>query len=397
MFFSKFPNGVARSRLVRLKNQFVMFHFETFNCSEIRQHGEIERQTPSRWLRLIRNLFMNIEHPDELLEYLRQIGRLPESESVRVERLDGGVSNRTMIVRRENEPDWVIKQALSKLRVEVDWFCDPARILREAAGLRTLEQLLPPGRVPELIFVDETYHLLGMTAVPEPHKNWKQILLTGEIDDRAIGQSAGILATIHTFSARQASRFEHEFEDRSFFEALRLEPYFGFAAEQVPEARLFLEDLMQETLSRRQTLVHGDYSPKNILIHRNELILLDHEVIHWGDPSFDCGFFLAHLLSKSQHLIDQREWFLAAAASWLQCYLLAVRNEPWADRLESRIVRQTLGCLLARVRGRSQLEYLTLEKRDHQATAVVELMRDSCDSFSTLCYRFLDRVSHASD
>lgn len=340
---------------------------------------------------------MDIEQPDELLQYLRKTGHLAETESVRIEPLAGGVSNRTMLVRRESGPDWVVKQALPKLRVEVDWFCDPVRIHREAAGLRTLHELLPPGRVPEFVFEDETHHLLGMTAVPEPHENWKQILLTGIIDDRSIGQSAGILASIHVCSARHTSRFRHGFDDRSFFEALRLEPYYGFAAEQVPEARSFLDQLLQETRGRHLTLVHGDYSPKNMLIHSGELVLLDHEVIHWGDPSFDGGFFLAHLLSKAHHLIDRRERFLAAAQLWVKSYLLAVRHEPWSAGIESRIVRQTLGCLLARVRGRSQLEYLSPAERDRQAAAVLSLLREPCDTFSALCHRYRDLISHAAD
>jgi hypothetical protein len=340
---------------------------------------------------------MDIEQPGELLHSLRDAGHLAESESVRIEPLAGGVSNRTMLVRRESGPDWVVKQALPKLRVEVDWFCDPVRIHREAAGLRTLQELLPSGRVPEFVFEDETHHLLGMTAVPEPHENWKQILLTGIIDDRSIGQSAGILASIHTLAGRRATHFQHVFDDRSFFEALRLEPYYGFTAGQVPEARSFLEELLEETRGWRLTLVHGDYSPKNMLNHSGELVLLDHEVIHWGDPSFDGGFFLAHLLSKAHHLIDHRVRFLTAAQLWLMLYLLAVSQEPWAEGLESRIIRQTLGCLLARVRGRSQLEYLSQAERDLQAGAVVALMREPCETFASLCLRFLELITDAAN
>lgn len=331
---------------------------------------------------------MDIEEPGELLEYLHQRGYLAATETVEIECLAGGVSNRTMLVRQERAPDWVVKQALPKLRVPVDWFCDPVRIHREAAGLRTLQRILPAGQVPEFVFEDEQFHLFGMTAVPEPHDNWKTLLLAGSIDENLIQQSAGMLASIHTHAGQDATELRREFEDRSFFEALRLEPYYGFSAEQVPAAKPFLSRLLADNRSRRQTLVHGDYSPKNILVHRDRLILLDHEVIHWGDPSFDCGFFLAHLLSKAHHVSEQRELFLSAANLWLDTYLTQTAQQPWSDELEIRIVHQTLGCLLARVRGRSQLEYLSEEERTRQAGAVVELMRDSCDTFDTLRQQF---------
>jgi len=335
---------------------------------------------------------MDIEQPHELLEYLRQRGHLAANEPAEAERLAGGVSNRTMLVRRERQPDWVVKQALPKLRVEVDWFCDPARIHREAAGLRTLQRILPSGQVPEFLFEDEDFHLFGMTAVPEPHDNWKTRLLAGQIDEKLMEQSAGMLAAIHTHCGQDATALRRAFEDRSFFEALRLEPYYGFSSQQVPAANTFLNRLLAETRSRQQTLVHGDYSPKNILVHRDTLILLDHEVIHWGDPSFDCGFFLAHLLSKAHHVSERRERFLSAANLWLDGYLTQSAPQPWADDLEARIVRQTLGCLLARVRGRSQLEYLSEEERTRQAAAVLELMRTSCNTFDTLCERFSELI-----
>ncbi len=336
---------------------------------------------------------MDIEQPHELLEYLRQHGHTTPTESVEVECLAGGVSNRTVLVRHENKPDWVVKQALPKLRVEVDWFCDPVRIHREAAGLRALQRILPSEQIPEFVFEDEEFHLFGMTAVPEPHDNWKTLLLAGKIDEKLIEQSAEMLAAIHAHTGLEATELSREFGDRSFFEALRLEPYYGFSSEQVSEAKPFLSRLLEETRLGQQTLVHGDYSPKNILVHGDKLILLDYEVIHWGDPSFDCGFFLTHLLSKAHHVNEQRGPFLSAAKLWLDGYLTKTRHQPWADGLETRIVRQTLGCLLARVRGRSQLEYLSEDERTRQACAVVELMRDSCDTFGTLCQRFTKLIS----
>ena len=64
---------------------------------------------------------MNIEDPDQLLQYLRQNDRINLSERPHFTPLTGGVSNRTVWVQFDHGRDWVMKQALAKLRVQVDW------------------------------------------------------------------------------------------------------------------------------------------------------------------------------------------------------------------------------------------------------------------------------------
>ena len=108
---------------------------------------------------------INIEEAESLLPYLRERGLVGRDERPRFCVLAGGVSNRTVLVQRESGEAWVLKQALGKLRVEVEWFSAPERIHREAAGLRWLGKLLP-GRVPSFIFEDHVQHILGMSACP---------------------------------------------------------------------------------------------------------------------------------------------------------------------------------------------------------------------------------------
>src|SRR5689334_7158814 len=114
---------------------------------------------------------LDIEQPGQLLAYLRATNRIARDETPQMKTLAGGVSNRTVLVKRASGEAWVLKQALAKLRVRVDWFSDPARIHREALGLRWLEKLAPPGTITPLVFEDEQHHLLAMEAVPEPHEN----------------------------------------------------------------------------------------------------------------------------------------------------------------------------------------------------------------------------------
>lgn len=343
---------------------------------------------------------LDIEQPDALVEYLRQSGRIGRDEPTpRVTVLAGGVSNRTVLVERGAGEAWVLKQALAKLRVKVDWFSDPARIAREAQGLRHLAALAPAGAITPLVFEDPRHHLLAMRAVPPPHDNWKTLLLAGLVRAEHVRRFAELLGTVHRESWRRREELQipQRFADRSFFESLRIEPYYQYSAAQVPDARPFLEALIDETRARRLALVHGDYSPKNILVYAGQLVLLDHEVIHWGDPAFDVGFSMAHLLSKGHHLLSHRRAFRDAASDYWTGYLGALGDVPWSASpqladLDQRAGRHTLACLLARVAGRSTLEYLDDAERRRQRDVVVAMMCEPARPTVASILAFLERL-----
>jgi 5-methylthioribose kinase len=342
-------------------------------------------------LRFYKANALDIEQPDQLLHYLHRTQRIPAPETPTFTTLAGGVSNRTVLVTRPTGESWVLKQALPKLRVKVDWFSDPRRIEREAMGMRRLSEIVP-GQVPRLIFLDPAEHLLAMQAVPQPHENWKAMLMAGKIDEDHVSQFAQLLGRIHRGGWENRDTFASEFDDRSFFESLRIEPYYLYSAQQSPAAAEFLHELVADTRATRYTLVHGDYSPKNILVHNKRLILLDHEVIHFGDGAFDLGFSLAHLLSKAHHLRGNRDQFAAAAMQYWTIYLSTIGDPPWRAQLEPRAVRHTLACLLARCVGRSPLEYLSEAARQTQCDVVVQMMQERCDNMYVLMNDFVDRV-----
>lgn len=332
---------------------------------------------------------LDIEQPDDLIAYLRRAGHIATDETPRIKVLQGGVSNRTVLVERSSGESWVLKQALEKLRVAVDWFSSPERIHREASGLRWLGKIAPPNTLPRFIFEDRDTHILAMEAIPQPHENWKQMLLAGRLNFDHIVQFGSLLGVIHRQAYQRSREIAPHFEDRSFFESLRLEPYYLYTATQVAEAADFLNALVDETRNTLLTLVHGDYSPKNILIYQNHLILLDHEVIHWGDPAFDVGFSMTHLLSKAHHLREKRADFQQAALHYWQTYFAEIKSLDWANSLESRAVRHTLACLLARVAGRSPLEYLDSDKRNRQREAILPIMADPPSHIAELIEHFV--------
>jgi 5-methylthioribose kinase len=336
----------------------------------------------------------DIENFDALRNYLIARGCVKLGETVAFTNLRGGVSNRTVKVAWTDRRGWVLKQALAKLRVNVDWFSNPERIAVEAKALRCLNQMAPPGTTPAFIFEDMPHYLMAMEAIPEEHENWKTVLLSGRINSDHFEQFGLLLGAIHRRSSESIAEVRRLFADTTYFQNLRLEPYYLYAAQTTPEAAVFLNALAQETLQHKDCLVHGDFSPKNTLIYKNKLILLDYEVVHVGDPAFDVGFALTHFLSKAHHLPTERARMASAAKLFWEAYREEIIQLDWANehQLEPRVVSHTLGCLLARVSGKSPLEYLTPAERIRQRDAVVALMKKNSSRVSELIDEFIRRI-----
>ncbi len=227
-----------------------------------------------------------------------------------------------------------------------------------------------------------------MQAVPDPHANWKELLLAGQVKYHHVEQFGHLLGIIHRRSSERSPELAPLFDDTQFFESLRLEPYYQYTARQVPEAAAFYSDLIEATRSTRVSLVHGDYSPKNVLVHQDRLVLIDHEVIHFGDPAFDLGFSMTHLLSKARYRMDDRELFCNAVNHYWNAYQLALGEPGWRAALEERAVQHTLACLLARVRGRSPLEYLDPTMASRQERDTLHLMTQLPRSVDELVARW---------
>jgi 5-methylthioribose kinase len=339
---------------------------------------------------------LDIENFDALQNYLSLRGHLRPGEAVSFDVLPGGVSNRTVRATWSDGRSWVLKQALPKLRVNIDWFSSPERITVEAKALRWLNRIAPPGTTPAFVLEDATNHLMAMQAIPEDSENWKSILLRGEVVSEQFEQFGSLLGTIHRESSVSASEVSKAFADTTYFENLRLEPYYLFTAQSTPPAAGFLKTLARETLLHKVSLVHGDFSPKNTLLYQGKLILLDYEVVHWGDPAFDVGFALTHFLSKAHHLPQARARLAESAMLFWEVYSQEVATLDWASDLEPRAVRHALGCLLARVAGKSPLEYLTRPEQARQKEVSLLLMENSPTEVNELVSRFIEQIeSHA--
>jgi aminoglycoside phosphotransferase (APT) family kinase protein len=335
---------------------------------------------------------LDIEDASQFRAYLDEHG-IPSGSGVRLSVLRGGVSSRTVLVERPDGIPWVFKQTLSSLRVPVEWRSSPERAWREADGARALATLLPPGVVPRITFEDRPRYIFAMTAVSASASNWKALLLNGEIDPAHFRMCGDLLGTVHRESARRRNTLRAQFGDLTFFESLRLEPYYEYTARIVHDAAAFLTVLAADARTHKLSLVHGDFSPKNILIDGTHMVLLDHEVIHFGDPAFDVGFLLAHFLSKAHHVALHRGELLHGVLAFFGSYSEAILSSEWATAVEPRAVRHALGCLLARAAGRSKLEYLNESERSRQIEACVGLVQKPPDTIGELASQFIQEIA----
>ena len=294
----------------------------------------------------------------QVIQALARLGLLRGGDPPRFTRLAGGVSSDIWRVDLARGPVCV-KRALPKLRVEQDWFAPVERNVYEAAWMRRAAAVAPEA-VPPLLGQDETAGVLVMAYLdPADHRLWKADLRDGHADPdvaRAVGNR---LVRIHAATANDAAVIAAFATDRIFYD-IRLEPYLTASARAHPDRADALNALVEATACTKRALVHGDVSPKNILIGPRGPIFLDAECAWYGDPAFDLAFCLNHLLLKCL-------WTPRAAREFLDCfdvlakaYLAGVGWEPHGV-LEARTARLLPGLFLARVDGKSPVEYLRAE------------------------------------
>lgn len=304
--------------------------------------------------------------------YLRGQGLIEQNEAVSIRELPGGVSNVVLYVERPEADDFVLKQAREQLRVADPWFCSVERIWREVAVLEVCEQLLPgrshgvvPATTPRVLFTDRARYLYAMTAVPA-HVTWKQQLLDGETDVAKAIACGQLLGRLHA-GTWGGQELPEELSDRQFFDDLRIDPYYRHVASAHPDLKPAIDGLIDSVFAHQLCLVHGDFSPKNLLVHDGGLVLVDFEVGHFGDPAFDLGFFLTHLFLKAFHAVPRQEAYLALVENFWQTYSdelhRRVPDEGFRS-LEDRAVMNLAGCMLARIDGKSKVEYLSESDRD---------------------------------
>ena len=306
-----------------------------------------------------------------------------QASSASAHELGGGVSNIVVRVDFGGQPDGVvIKQSLPRLRVQQEWLADQARIHREAAALRYLEGVLPRPALPVVLHDDPANFLFVMTAAPEGSRTWKDDLLSGRVDTQVAAEVGRLLGAIHQQSALAAAAIPpdlQEFADQRCFVQLRVDPYHRATAQVHTDLAEPIEGEAQAMLGRRLCLVHGDYSPKNVIVSHADgeptAFLLDFEVVHLGNPVFDLAFMLNHLTLKAIHRPDLAGRFNAAGAEFWSAYC---SNAPAfvadAMQLQGETIRQMGVLLLARIDGKSPAEYITTNSQKSVARRLARMI-----------------------
>ena len=310
--------------------------------------------------------------PDTVLAYLISKRIISPDETAEVEVLTGGVSNIVLAISTKNKK-MVLKQALAELLVAQKWEADQRRAIVEAHAIELFHKL-SPDQVPDLLFLDSERFILILERVPLGSSVWKTDLLDGVINPDVAGVLGKTLAQWHNFGESDKEA-RLQFMEDSLFEQLRVTPFYRAVMDKNPDLQPVISNLINEITTVKITLVHGDFSPKNIMATTDHLpIVLDFEVAHIGNPVFDLAFLLAHLLCKIIRATqpDEKDLLVETAKQFMASYQQTTRLSVAAS-----LPRHIALIALARVEGVSPVNYLDAPAQQRLVALTKSALLDS--------------------
>lgn len=323
------------------------------------------------------------------LTLLSNLDLAQAKDVVSIRPLTGGVASDIGVVSLSDRKVCV-KFALAKLKVAEDWRAPVHRNKSEYAWLAAARHCVPEN-VPQLFGWSEKDNGFAMEFLEGKKVYlWKQALLSSAPDrNEAIGV-AEVLGRIHAMSA--AAGFDSRpFHNRDDFRALRLEPYLSFTASRHPDVQKQFSGLVDELYNSDIALVHGDVSPKNILFRQGKPIILDAECATMGDPCFDVSFCINHLILKAAHIPSCAKELLGSVEGFWKTYAEAVNWEDLSG-LEKRIAKLIPALMLARVDGKSPVEYLSDTERATIRVLALSLIKQPVESVPELVSAIAARI-----
>jgi aminoglycoside phosphotransferase (APT) family kinase protein len=328
--------------------------------------------------------------PQDIIDALNRMhllnGALPGGEP-----LTGGVSSDIWRIDLPNGPI-CIKRALPKLRVNADWQAPVERNIYEARWMRVAGRAVPNAS-PALLGQDQATGTLAMAYLPpERYPLWKALLRDGVVDTGFAASVAGTLGRIHAATAADPS-LARCFPTDTIFYDIRLEPYLTHTGRVHPDLADRMRLLIDTTQRNKHALVHGDVSPKNILCGPDGPVFLDAECAWWGDPAFDLAFCLNHLMLKCLWVPAARRALLDSFQAMTAAYLPLVGWEP-AAALETRAAHLLPALFLARVDGKSPVEYITRNAdRDKVRVLARRLLADPPDRLADVAEAWKEEIA----
>jgi aminoglycoside phosphotransferase (APT) family kinase protein len=308
----------------------------------------------------------------EVVDYLVDQGVVMAAEAATVAPLGGGVSNAVFAVHTARH-SLVVKQALPALRVADLWEADPSRALREATAMHALHRLTPAS-VPECVHIDEDRFVIVMPHAPAGWTDWKSRLMAGEAEVATAHRLGRLLATWHLATREDVPNV---LRDRTCFHQLRVDPYYRTVMARRPDLAELVSEHLERMLDAQDCLVHGDFSPKNVLLGLDGLWIIDLEVAHVGDPAFDLAFMISHLVLKSIHRPGDADAYRACGIAFSAGYrnVASATAPPWRH-----VLGHVGALLLARVIGKSPVEYLGPSQKTQAVTLGQRLLTNPPDA-----------------
>jgi hypothetical protein len=310
---------------------------------------------------------IDISNKEILVQYLFDKGIIKKGKDYAIHYCTGGVSGTVAFVTVESN-EMIVKQALSKLKVKEDWLCNPSRMYGEQLSNKIYHKIVPES-VPAVLFYDQDNYIYGRVAAPAHCDMWKSDLMQGTLDFIVAKKAIEALVDVQNVCCTDVE-VAQELCDKKVFYDLRISPYIEFTVQKHPELKEIGDYLIHELMEKSITLVHGDYSPKNIMLDKQKIFILDFEVAHYGNPVFDLAFFANHFVLKSLKFPKRRKAYLSLLSYMLDIYYS--RMNFGDNRLITDTFVPLLGMLmLARVDGKSPVEYLVNEEEKKQQVRTI--------------------------
>jgi len=308
-----------------------------------------------------------------LVDQLSALGLLAPPQ---VTPLTGGVSGETVLIE-QTPTRLVVKRALERLLVAGDWRAKPERAMTEAAAIEVLHEFTPAS-TPELLAADPARNLIVMSAAPADWVVWKAVLL-GEAADPTDGVTptaarlGELLGVWHNRTWHNDS-LAGRFDDYEAFEQLRIAPFHRAVAAAHQSAADRIGECVRELQTVRDCLVHGDFSPKNVLVGGDGMMVLDFEVAHFGAAVFDLAFLLCHLVLKALHAPTLAPELAQAALAFIGAYQTTAWPRRDGGGVPERLGWHTACLLLARVDGLSPAPYLRADTANTVRRLALDLL-----------------------
>lgn len=326
-----------------------------------------------------------------IIDELASVGLL-DADLTESRPLSGGVSSDICLLD-DGRHQLVVKQALAQLRVSSEWKADVGRNDVEQRYLKFVGGILPE-TVPAVRYVSKANHFFAMDYFGNGFQPWKKRLLAGHAEPEIARAAAAVLGKIHR-STWGCENVRTEFETTPWFDQLRLDPYLRTIGVVHPGLRPLIDAEVARITATRLCLVHGDFSPKNLLVAPGRVVVIDAEVAWFGDPTFDVAFLLNHLVLKALHMPACRHSMIDMARLAWQGYVSEIGHEHLA-MITPNLPRLLLMLMLARVDGKSPVEYLSSEEpKQRVRTFVMEQLNHIPADLDRLLDHWLNELDRA--